>query len=136
MIKQLQPSILLFGVVSFCFAGTVSAAPQDTTSAGVMLPTVNGALFTSGPVTVDNAHCGWNYVLGGGAFYAAQVPSASGFPVRLSRNNHQCGSLADWIECDRREVGYCRRHPRMSANRLGGHLSLPTADHGSNRRRL
>ena len=46
-----------------------------------MLLTVNGAPFTSGPVTVDNAHCGWNYVLGGGAFYATMVPSASGFPI-------------------------------------------------------
>ena len=81
MIKLIWPSILLFGVVSFVFAGLIPAAPQDAKPGGVMLPTVNGAPFTSGPVTVDNAHCGWNYVLGGGAFYAAQVPSASGFPV-------------------------------------------------------
>ena len=46
-----------------------------------MLPTVNGASFTSGPVTVENARCGWNYVLGGGTFYSTLVPSASGFPV-------------------------------------------------------
>jgi hypothetical protein len=31
-------------------------------------------------VRVDDAHCGWNYVLGGGAFYAAVVPAADGFP--------------------------------------------------------
>ena len=46
-----------------------------------MLPTVNGTPFTSGSVIVDRAHCGWNYVLGGGAFYATRVPVASGFPV-------------------------------------------------------
>jgi len=46
-----------------------------------LLSTVNGVPFTSGPVTVDNVHCGWNYVLGGGAFYTAQVPRASGFPL-------------------------------------------------------
>ena len=26
------------------------------------------------------AHCGWNYVLGGGAFYVARIPGASNFP--------------------------------------------------------
>ena len=41
---------------------------------------VNGAPFKSGPVSVDNAHCGWTYALGGGAFYAATVPGASDFP--------------------------------------------------------
>jgi hypothetical protein len=41
---------------------------------------VNGRPFTSGPVTVDSAHCGWNYALGGGSFYAASVPGASDFP--------------------------------------------------------
>ena len=42
---------------------------------------MNGVPFTSGPVAVDSAHCGWNYVLGGDAFYATRVPVASGFPV-------------------------------------------------------
>ena len=81
MIKLLWPSILLFGAVSFVFAGLIPATPEATRPEGVLLPTVNGAPFTSGPVTVDSAHCGWNYVLGGGAFYTANVPSASGFPV-------------------------------------------------------
>jgi hypothetical protein len=60
-----------------------NAGDQQTTSlpGGVTLPTVNQAPFTSGPVTVDSLHCGWNYVLGGRAFYAARVPVASGFPV-------------------------------------------------------
>jgi hypothetical protein len=63
------------------FAATNPTVPQSTTTEGVMLPTVNGAPFTSGPVNVDNSHCGWNYVLSGGAFYTTMVPSASGFPV-------------------------------------------------------
>src|SRR5579863_6557856 len=45
------------------------------------LPVVNGTPFTSGPVSVDNAHCGWNYVLGGGALYTVTFPSASGMPL-------------------------------------------------------
>src|SRR5580704_6286569 len=67
--------------VTLLFAAAFSATAQSTAPEGVMLPTVNGAPFTSGPVTVDNAHCGWNYVLGGGTFYVSQVPNASGFPV-------------------------------------------------------
>jgi hypothetical protein len=56
--------------------------PQTTPlPGGVTLATVNGAPFTSGPVIADSAHCGWNYVLAGGAFYSAKVPVASGFPV-------------------------------------------------------
>ncbi len=47
----------------------------------VTLHVVNGTPFTSGPVDVDGAHCGWNYVLGGGAFYATRVPAPSDFPV-------------------------------------------------------
>jgi hypothetical protein len=81
MIKQLLPPTVHFGAVLFFFAGTISAAPQSTTPAGAMLPTVDGAPFTAGPATVDNAHCGWNYVLGGGAFYSTMVPNALGFPV-------------------------------------------------------
>src|SRR5580700_8139876 len=81
MIKQLRLSTVHFSAVLILFAGTIPAAAQSTTPAGAMLPTVSGAPFTSGPVTVDNAHCGWNYVLGGGAFYSTIVPSASGFPV-------------------------------------------------------
>jgi hypothetical protein len=63
------------------FASAIPASPQGSAPEGAMLPTVNGEPFTSGPVTVDNAQCGWNYVLGGGTFYSAIVPSASGFPV-------------------------------------------------------
>ena len=82
MIKKLWPATVLFGFVSFFFlAGAISAASQSATPAGVMLPTVNGAPFTAGPVTVDSTHCGWNYVLSGGAFYRTVVPDASGFPV-------------------------------------------------------
>jgi hypothetical protein len=62
------------------FAGTISALPQSAAPGRAVLPIVNGAPFTSGPVVVDNAHCGWTYALGGGAFYAATVPGASDFP--------------------------------------------------------
>ena len=55
-----------------------AARAQD---AGATLPVVNGTPFTSGPVTIDGAHCGWNYVLGGGAFYTAVFPSASAMPL-------------------------------------------------------
>ena len=54
-----------------------------------MLPTVNGVPFTSGPVTVDNAHCGWNYVLGGGAFYCNHGAKRVRLPCRLPHNDHQ-----------------------------------------------
>jgi hypothetical protein len=80
MIKKLWPATVLFSFISGFFAGTIPAAPQGPKLGGVMLPIVNGAPFTSGPVAVDNAHCGWNYVLGGGAFYAATVQGASDFP--------------------------------------------------------
>jgi hypothetical protein len=80
MTKHLWPSILLFGVVSFVFAGANPATSQGATPLRPSLPIVNGALFTAGPVRVDNAHCGWSYVLGGGAFYDATVPGASDFP--------------------------------------------------------
>jgi hypothetical protein len=72
--------ISLSAILVLC-ASANSALPQSATPEGVMLPTVNGAPFMSGPVTVENAHCGWNYVLGGGTFYSTMVPSASGFPV-------------------------------------------------------
>jgi hypothetical protein len=81
MRKQLRPPTAHIGAVLIFLAGTIPAAPQSTTPAGAMLPTVNGAPLMSGPITIDSAHCGWNYVLGGGAFYSAVVPSASGFPV-------------------------------------------------------
>src|ERR1700730_13201653 len=80
-VKHVPPSVRFCCALSIFFAGTIPAATQDTTPEGVMLPTVNSEPFTSGPVTVDNAHCGWNYVLGGGTFYSTIVPSASGFPV-------------------------------------------------------
>ena len=81
MRKQLKPSTAHIGAMLIFLASSIPAAPQSTTPAGAMLGTVNGAPFVSGPVTVDSAHCGWNYVLGGGAFYSAVVPGASGFPV-------------------------------------------------------
>jgi hypothetical protein len=80
MIKQIWLSILLFGAVSFVFAGAIPAVPQDVATARTSLPIANGVPFTSGPVRVDNGHCGWNYALGGGAFYAITVPGASDFP--------------------------------------------------------
>jgi hypothetical protein len=80
MIKKLWPATVLFGFVSGFFVSAISAAPQDVAVPRTSLPIVNGAPFTAGPVRVDNAHCGWNYVLGGGAFYDATVPGASDFP--------------------------------------------------------
>jgi hypothetical protein len=79
--KHVPPSVVFCCALSLFFAGTIAALPQSTAPERALLSTVNGAPFTSGPVTVDSSHCGWNYVLGGGMFYAAQVPSASGFPV-------------------------------------------------------
>jgi hypothetical protein len=79
MIKHLCLSVTYFFALSIIFVGTESAGQQGIPPGSGLLPTVNGAPFTSGPVLVDNAHCGWNYVLGGGAFYAATVPGASGF---------------------------------------------------------
>jgi hypothetical protein len=72
--------IFLSAILAFC-ASTNSALPQTIAPEGGMLPTVNGGPFTSGPINVDNAHCGWNYVLGGGSFYSAAVPAAPGVPV-------------------------------------------------------
>jgi hypothetical protein len=73
MIKHVSPSAALL------FFGAIAAVPQSAALGRASLSTVNGAPFTSGPVAVDNAHCGWTYALGGGAFYAATVPGASGF---------------------------------------------------------
>ena len=72
-------SVLVFALSTFLM-GTMGGVPQEAAPARATVPMVNGAAFTSGPVTVDNSHCGLNYVLGGGAFYAASVPGASGFP--------------------------------------------------------
>jgi hypothetical protein len=80
MIKRHWPSSVLFGAMSFFFADTIPALPEGSTPGRATLPMVNGEPFTSGPVTVDDKHCGWNYVLGGSAFYTAVVPSANGFP--------------------------------------------------------
>jgi hypothetical protein len=80
MIKRVRRSVVLCFAFSALFAGTIAAVPQGTALGRATLPTVNGAAFTSGPVIVDDTHCGWNYVLGGGAFYTAAVPSATGFP--------------------------------------------------------
>jgi hypothetical protein len=80
MIKGVWPSTVFLCVLSIFIASTISAVPQGTILGRTTLSTVNGAAFTSGPVTVDDTHCGWNYVLGGGAFYAARLSPASSFP--------------------------------------------------------
>jgi hypothetical protein len=76
-------AILLYAVVAIC-TGTNSALPESAGPGRAILPVVNSAPFMSGPVSIDNAHCGWNYALGGGAFYAATVPPASDFPQGCS----------------------------------------------------
>jgi hypothetical protein len=78
-IELVSPSAVFCCALSLFFAGTFAAVPQGAAPERAALPTVNGTPFTSGPVTVDNAHCGWNYALGGGAFYAATVPAPSDF---------------------------------------------------------
>ena len=80
MTKGVWPSAVFLCALSIFFVGTISAVPQGAALGRAILPIVNGAPFTSGPVLVDNAHCGWTYALGGGAFYAATVPGASDFP--------------------------------------------------------
>jgi hypothetical protein len=80
MNKRLWSSIVLFIVLSILFASSIPAESQSSTPGGTTLPTVNGAAFTSGPVIVDDTHCGWNYVLGGSAFYTAAIPFPTGFP--------------------------------------------------------
>ena len=72
-------TVLLFGL-SIILIGTVGGVTEETAPGRATLPIVNGAAFSSGPVTVNNTHCGMNYVLGGSAFYAARVPDAAGFP--------------------------------------------------------
>ena len=78
MIKR-PLTVLLFSSAIF-LTGTVGGVTEQTTPPSATIPMVNGAAFSSGPVTVNNTHCGMNYVLGGGAFYAARVPEAAGFP--------------------------------------------------------
>src|ERR1700722_3028669 len=72
-------TVLLFGLATILI-GTVEGVAEENTPASATIPMVNGAAFSSGPVTVNNTHCGMNYVLGGSAFYAARVPDAAGFP--------------------------------------------------------
>jgi hypothetical protein len=74
------PLIVLPVVLSILLSGTRDGVPQETAPGRATLSMVNGTPFKSGPVSVDNAHCGWNYALGGGAFYAATVSGASDFP--------------------------------------------------------
>lgn len=75
-----QPlTALLFGS-AIILIGTVGGVTEETTPASATIPIVNGAAFSSGPVTVNNTHCGMNYALGGSAFYVARVPDAAGFP--------------------------------------------------------
>jgi hypothetical protein len=72
-------AILLCAILAIC-TSTKPALPQNAGPGRAAVPVVNGAPFMSGPVSVDSAHCGWNYALGGGAFYAATVPQASDVP--------------------------------------------------------
>jgi hypothetical protein len=74
------PLLVLPVALSIFLAATTSGVPQQPAPGGATLSMVNGAPFKSGPVSIDNAHCGWSYALGGGAFYAATVPGASDFP--------------------------------------------------------
>src|SRR5579862_3606659 len=71
--------VFLWAAIVFC-ASAASTFSQSAAPGRAILPVVNGAPFKTGPVNIDNAHCGWNYALGGGAFYAATVPGASDFP--------------------------------------------------------
>jgi hypothetical protein len=80
MIRNARPPLVFACALSLFLAGTMGGATADEVSGRATLPMVNGAAFTSGPVTVSNMHCGWNYVLSGGAFYVARVPDASSFP--------------------------------------------------------
>jgi hypothetical protein len=80
MLKHVWQLNLLICAVLISLAGTIPSLPQDAAPVRAILPVVNVASFKSGPVSVDNAHCGWNYALGGGGFYAATVPGASDFP--------------------------------------------------------
>lgn len=80
MLKIVWPGAAFLCALSMFFAGTISAVPQGVAAPRTSLSVVNGVPFTSGPVFVDNTHCGWNYALGGGSFYVATVPGASDFP--------------------------------------------------------
>jgi hypothetical protein len=75
-----RPLTVLLFALSIILTGMVGGATEETTPGSATLPMVNGGAFSSGPVTVDNTHCGLNYVLGGGAFYVARVSDASSFP--------------------------------------------------------
>jgi hypothetical protein len=73
------PSATFLCAITIIAASTVPIFSQSGAAGRATLPIVNGASFKLGPVNIDNAHCGWNYVLGGGAFYVAAVPGASEF---------------------------------------------------------
>ncbi len=75
-VSQLIAPLLAGGLLLAAMPGAARAQNGNAT-----LPVVGGTPFTSGPVTVDGAHCGWNYVLGGGAFYTATFPSAAAMPL-------------------------------------------------------
>lgn len=84
MINSGRPLLVLACGLPAFLAGTMGGVSQDAAigraTLPMVLPMVNGAAFTSGPVTVSNTGCGSNYVLSGGAFYVARVPDAVGFP--------------------------------------------------------
>lgn len=71
----------LAALLAGCLVVAAMPGAARAQGGGATFPVVNGTPFTSGPVTVDGAHCGWNYVLGGGAFYTATFPSASAMPL-------------------------------------------------------
>ena len=84
------PLSVLPVALSILLAGTIGGVPQEAAPGRTPLSMVNGAPFKSGLCPgVDNAHCGWAYALGGGAFYAATVPGDVRFPARLHDRHHQ-----------------------------------------------
>jgi len=74
-------ALFLAGFLAGCLLPAAMPGAARAQDGNATLPVVNGTPFTSGPVTVDGAHCGWNYVLGGGAFYIAVFPGASAMPL-------------------------------------------------------
>jgi hypothetical protein len=78
---MIRVSQLIASLLAGCLLLAEMSGTARAQNGNVTLPVVNGTPFTSGPVSVDSVHCGWNYVLGGGAFYTAAFPSASAMPL-------------------------------------------------------
>jgi hypothetical protein len=82
MIQPIKPwplATFVCAILVHCSSANFALA-QSAAPGRASFPIVSGAPITSGPVNIDNAHCGWNYALGGGTFYAAEVPRTSDFP--------------------------------------------------------